>query len=195
MNNTKMSDIFIDYMNYLDGIVHISSENPLDQYTKLASTLLDIEFFYTLPLDENRVTEAMELRTDFLAEVYGITSTEGRLDVNEEAFLSRPMSVLEVMVALAKSCEDRIMYIPGQNRTHFWFHLMLENLGFEGFADGKYSDEIAAFVEEHMEEVLNRDYDFYGEGGFWPCYSGQVDAKTVDMWMQMNRFLVENGYY
>ena len=83
------------YFNYLCSFVY--DDGFLVGYTKLLRQLFETEFIYS-DLDKNRVGDGISLRYRFDPDNY-----HSYLD-------DMPISVLEILIALALRCEETIMY-------------------------------------------------------------------------------------
>ena len=94
-------DIKKEYYEWLiEPIVNdVDSEDI--SYRKLLACLHETTFTYTIPRDENRAHDGIDLRRRFvLSENYDEDYTD---------YLRGPCSVLEMMIALAIRCEENIM--------------------------------------------------------------------------------------
>ena len=153
-------------------------------YQKFLKHLHSIEFFYILEMDENSAIHGEELRRRF-----GYDNGIPQKDIKEQ-LCNKPCSVLEMMVALALICEERIMDDPEiGNRTSEWFWGMVDNLGLGGMTYSKYD---GAYIDEVITRLLNREYEPNGEGGLFTLHNCEHDLRTVDIWYQMMWWLNEN---
>lgn len=157
--------------------------DPDASYRRLLHRLYETEFTFTLPMDENRLVDGLELRYRFGSEM-GISNVEivNRLDIF-------PCSVLEMMAALAIRCEEDIMDDPDfGNRTSTWFMSMIDNLGLAGMVDPRYDQN---YVDRCIRILLNRQYDPNGKGGLFHLRRCNEDLRSVQIWYQMNWYLDE----
>jgi hypothetical protein len=49
-------------------------------------------------------------------------------------------------------------------------------------------------LTEILEKVINRTYHSSGKGGLFPLKHAEKDQTEVELWYQMNTYLVENYY-
>ncbi len=151
-------------------------------YRTLLTYLHDTEFRYSIPADENRAEDGIDLRYRFALE-------QGHkmpfAEAPQEA--ERPCSVLEMMVALAIRCEEHIMHDPAIGvRTSQWFWGMIANLGLNSMADDRFDE---AFVDKRLSMFLDRAYEKNGEGGLFTVADCRFDLRKVEIWYQMCWYL------
>lgn len=169
-----------EYFSWLLDIVCTNTQKK--KYSKLFWHLYQTEFYSTLEMDDNRAADGLELRGDFAHDIH----MDVRI-VNYE--IDRPCSVLEMMVGLAKRCEDGIMGDDDYgDRTPVWFWKMMEidSTGFEFFTDDRFSYQE---VNRIIENLLEHKYSKNGKGGWFyiPEYKG--DLRKVEIWYQLNYYL------
>lgn len=147
-------------------------------YRQLFTFLHDVEFVYFVPHDENRAQDGIDLR-------YRYCVLHNCEDL--ECYLDGPCSVLEMMVALAIRCEERIMCDPEKgDRTAQWFWSMVTSLGLSSMNDTNYNEWL---VNDVITRFLNRDYDANGKGGLFTIKRWNRDARTVEIWHQLMAYL------
>lgn len=153
-------------------------------YRKLLYLLHDMEFTYTIPMDENRAEDGTDLRYRFGYEnAYESSMIATYLD-------DQPCSVLEMMVALAIRCEEHIMDDPDiGDRTGQWFWNMIVNLGLGSMGDTNFDRDQ---VEKIIHKFLNHEYKRNGEGGLFTVKHIRIDMRSVEIWYQMCWYLDEN---
>ena len=147
-------------------------------YRRLASWLLAKPFTSSVTGDQNRIADGMELRRGYSDAPKGICR------------------VLEVLVAL---CQKMVYMADGmvsdaENREAEWFMTMLENLGVASLTDDIW-DRSASDAEEIMTDQvgvwLRREYEYDGTGGIFPLDHPHDDQAKVELWYQMNAYLME----
>lgn len=182
------------YFQWLCMLVHLDEDETGNCYIGLGDILHSMEFYSLNPMDENRIEDGLDLRTEWLNRMQesGYFFPETSLDY-------RPASVLEVLVGMAVRCENQIMWDPDYgDRTYIWFWDMLSNL-----LDGNHilseqctnetlSLEMADDVRYAVENFLERAYDFDGTGGLFPLRNPRRDQRQVELWTQMNQYMLEN---
>ena len=134
-----------------------------------------------LPMDEYRARHGVDLRYDFGYENhYPDRTIEHLLDIRE-------CSILEMMVALARTCEERIMEDDTVgNRTGQWFWNMIVSLGLGSMSDSRYNERE---VDRILDIFLNRTYEANGRGGLFTIEDCPYDLRAVDIWYQMMWYL------
>lgn len=150
-------------------------------YTKLLTELYNTDFQYTIPMDENRAEEGVDLRYRFGYE------TKCDEQVIAAYIGIRPCSVLEMMAALALYCEEHIMVDPSiGNRTPKWFWEMIRSLGLESMDDLYFNRQ---YVVDQIQKFMNHQYEANGKGGLFTVNNPKYDMRFVEIWWQMNWYL------
>lgn len=175
------SRILNDYFAWMYNMVchDISDET----YYELFRYLDLVEFEPLILMDTNRVDDGIGLRYRF--------GEEKRLDRDTvtDAFRGKPCSVLEMMIALAKRCEESIMsdYNLG-DRTALWFWGMLDTLGLSDMDDSNFNALEAGHI---MYIFMNRKYHKDGTGGLFKIHDDTKDMREIEIWYQMCFYLDE----
>lgn len=110
------------------------------------------------------------------------------------------VSVLEVLIALAKRGETHIManVFGFEDRTAYWFWDMIRSLGLLEYTNDKYS---TIEVSKIIDSFLRRKYESDGTGGIFVCHAlpEGADMRKIDIWKQMclrfNEILDKEGYF
>lgn len=171
------------YFNWMQKLVMNDGGFERLGYQKLLRHLHGRTFIYRIDMDGNREGDGIDLRYRFGQDAgYPQTVIANFLDI-------KPCSVLEMMVALAFRCEERIACDPDAgDRTGFWFWDMIKNLGLDGMSDIKYD---ARKVDKVIDIFLYRKYRPDGTGGLFVLKEHQDDLRTVEIWYQMMWYLDE----
>lgn len=165
-----------DYFYWLTGL--LDDDDILGNYQKLLWQLLETEFTWTVEYDSNRAADGLYLRKLYFRE------TGNRVEID------RGCSVLEMLVALCRRCEDELMYDPDYgDRTGYWFMDILKNLGLSFYDDFNYDRDAVDCV---VLRFLDRNYEKNGFGGAFPCVKNVCDFRAKDLWWQLNSYLEEN---
>ena len=169
-----MSKIKESYFNYL--IRKIGLENDTLMTSSLWA-MFCMPFYILVDFDSNRYEDGKQLRRDLAFER---PSTRGAL--------SREMpddcSMLEMLVALAARMSLTIDHTPS---SCFWH--MFDNLDISDPTDPEE-------VEEAMRILRDREYNYDGSGGgLFPVDSPNSDFRDIEIYKQMNEYLIENKYY
>lgn len=147
-------------------------------YRRLFTFLHNTEFTYFVPYDENRAEDGMELRYRFCV-IHECEDLEYCLD--------GPCSILEMMVALAIRCEERIMSDPDKgDRTAQWFWVMMKSLGLAAMTDYNYDEWL---VNDVVTKFLDREYEPDGRGGLFTIKHWNRDARDAEIWHQLMAYL------
>ena len=162
MNNDE------DYLKFLINLVYDNRYFSVS-YDKLFRKLYDTEFICVMELDENRLSDGLNLRQNF-GDIY------------------RPCSVLEVLIALSNRCEEQIMHNDIQgNRMGLWFWEMIGNMGLSNMDDNRYDEE---YVDDILRRFLYHNYDLNGLGCAFRSVS-HPDLRDEELWYQMNYHLAD----
>ena len=168
----------VNYLNWLSEIA-IPDADQRDLYQKLLLGLYSEDFYWSVKNDGNRAGDGENLRWIFEDETGLICEKEG------------PCSVLEMLVALARDCENEIMYDPDEgDRTSVWFWEMIENLGLGEMDDWCFDLDQFDVV---MRRFLDRKYGADGDGGPFYICGFRGDMRRIELWYQLN-FYMKNRY-
>ena len=156
------------------------SRNKATSYWVLLRLLYLKEFTWTIPKDQNRATNAKNLRTQFLRE------TGTKLSKHDREWLDMPASVLEVLLDLAF-----VLAFEGGGELHERFWELIGNLGLAECTDANPPED--HLVDHIIDKVMERDYAANGAGGFFPLtnMNGQQDQREVELWYQAQAYLLE----
>lgn len=172
-----------EYFEWLCDIVCRNRYSGKISYNKLLTYLHCTEFVYSLPMDENRADDGIEMRYRYA--LYLGRQPLDTVDIMEA--LDGPCSVLEMMIALAVRCEEEIMDDADMgNRTGQWFWEMVVNLGLGSMVDSRF-DKL--FVAETIDRFLDREYEPNGKGGLFTIKNYHRDLREVEIWDQLNWYL------
>ena len=161
----------VNYLNWLSEIA-IPDADQRDLYQKLLLGLYSEDFYWSVKNDGNRAGDGENLRWIFEDETGLICEKEG------------PCSVLEMLVALARDCENEIMYNPDEgDRTGVWFWEMIENLGLGEMDDWGFDLDQFDVV---MGRFLDRKYGADGDGGLFYICGFRGDMRRIELWYQLN---------
>ena len=164
----------VNYLNWLSEIA-IPDADQRDLYQKLLLGLYSEDFYWSVKNDGNRAGDGENLRWIFEDETGLICEKEG------------PCSVLEMLVALARDCENEIMYDPDEgDRTGVWFWEMIENLGLGEMDDWCFDLDQFDVV---MRRFLDRKYGADGDGGPFYICGFRGDMRRIELWYQLNFYM------
>jgi hypothetical protein len=131
-----------------------------------------LEFVWTVPNDDNRVADGMELREEFL--------NGRRRRLNPEG-----VSILEVLIALSRRLE-----FQADGDADVWAWKLIKNLRLNKMSD-PVSENDAERIDDILDTLVWRTYRRNGEGGFFPLRSSLEDQTKVEVWYQMHAYIRE----
>jgi hypothetical protein len=172
-----------EYFEWMYQLVCNEQYSRRLSYRKLLTHLHEIEFVYIIGMDGNRAEDGIDLRYRFGYErQYNSPMVATFLD-------DRPCSVLEMLVALARRCEESIMDDPDiGNRMGQWFWNMIVNLGLGHMNDSNFDEN---YVDLILSRFMNREYRRNGEGGLFTINHCKHDLRSAEIWYQMCWYLDE----
>lgn len=168
------------YFLWLLSLVKADTNN-----TFLTSRLYNKSFTWKVDFDDNRAKDGLDLRDEFSY-------------ANNIILLQKTCSVLEMMIALSRRCEDYIMYDPDLgDQTSRWFYIMIQNLQLTKYMSNSIVDLkdiliASRDIDNKLDILLDRKYDYSGKGGLFPLKNPSKDQRTNEIWNQLNDYLKEN---
>lgn len=174
-----------EYFVWLCSIVDVYKDEP-NGYWNLMNILFEKEFTWLVPNDDNRIKDGLSMRCKF-AECY--------YDIYEFGLsYMEPCSVLEVLVALAIRMDDMTIKPGEEKEIDNKFFEMIDNLGLTMFNNSNLFEEDLIVIDDILETFINRQYGTDGNGGLFPLVRTEQDQRTVEIWYQMNAYLMENFF-
>ena len=162
----------------------IGDEYIVTNYQKLLWKLYSRDYIWELVYDKNRAADGLLLRRLYDQEM----GNTGVLSPKVSAS-TRPCSILEMFIALARNAENDIMHDPDYgDRSGVWFWEMLENLGLDIYDDYHYFEDE---IDKILDRFLHRRYEKNGTGGAFPVTNSNQNMRKKDLWWQMNAYLEE----
>jgi hypothetical protein len=172
------------YLTWLYGQVgSVKLKNPSRTYWFLARQLYKKEFVWFVPNDDNRVEDGRDLRHEFL--------NECEISWVDPEWMSLPCSIFELLLGLA-----RRLSFEAEGEPRHWFWHLLENLDLRQFNDRMYSLDKKKYegeIDECLDILIWRRYLASGEGGLFPLENPEHDQREVEIWYQLNEYLLEQG--
>lgn len=161
-------------------VVNARLKNPNATYWSTLQQLYGAEFVWRIRNDDNRVADGKALRDEFL-ETHPIAVTLEWYD--------QGCSFLEMLITLAR----RLSFQTEGASAAEWFWQLLGNVGLV-INDATYaSNHTEPFVAQVLDQINNRTYDSNGRGGLFPLNDSPVDLRQVELWNQMNYYLLERS--
>lgn len=169
---TTMTTVDYEYYTWLTKQIDIPNGKT---YFDLFERLHNIEFIWTVPNDDNRVQDALDLRHEFLEDKDGSELVLGGA------------TCLEIIIALSR----KVAFIASGNKhSHQWAWTLLKNLGFQKFSD-PLTLEKGNKVDQILHDLMWRQYSADGRGGFFPLTNPDVDQTQIEIWYQLNAYVSE----
>lgn len=155
------------------------------EYKELLWLLFTYDFTWTIENDANRAAKGINLRYEYL---------------QRGDYSKRPCSVLEMLIALAHDWEHEITYdFQKGDRSALWFWVMLENLGLlDPPVFHQKSGEPPENLVNHQifGEIiggwLGREFREDGVGSPFPLKFPPDNQKKVEIWQQLQSYVIEN---
>ena len=169
-----------DYYEWLISKIYTGDDF---RYNDLMSYLLNRDFTWTISMDSTRAEDGFNLRHQYSDE------TENSFNcLNSE--MNAPCSILEMMIALTRRCEEQIMRdFDKGDRTGVWFWSIIETLELGQMEDGYFDQDFTAYV---IQRLLKRKYKKDGsDGAMFIIHSNRYDMRTADIWYQAILYLEE----
>ena len=179
-----MAEMNDPYFDWLCIVVGIKKGSIHENFRRLAKELHENEFHAILKMDANRGADGMQLRVEFMNEhgEWGTATNRG------------PCTMLEFLVALS----IRMSFLTGGEgngrQTEYYFWRMMDNLKLSRITDDKWDYMNGEFfVEDAVWRINERQYSADGSGGLFPLRSLHGDQRGVEIWYQMNAWIMENS--
>lgn len=132
-----------------------------NSYFELLKYLFNTEYYWSIPMDENRAADGIDLRYRFVTEC-------GEDREASYVYLSGPASVLEVLVALSIKIECIARGTIDLSKAGQWFWGMIKCLNIFDCYDGNFDQYKAEyFVEEWLDGSEEISIFPNGEGELW----------------------------
>ena len=186
------------YFQWLCSIVGVEFDGF--EFNFLLKKLFDKEFYWTVANDDNRATDGVWLRANWLFNINEEMVEVGQIPI-EGSDLEGPCSVFEMMIGLSWRMEEDVMMNEKYgNRTAVWFWNMLWNMfadfgGVEVVADDMFMADPGTdiFVDHVVQRMLDRKYDYDGSrGALFILKRPRMDMTQVEIWSQAMSWLSEN---
>ena len=169
-----------EYLTWLYSKVASTRErNPGKTYWTLLRQLYSKEFVWLIPNDDNRIMDGLDLRWEFFK--------DANLSESDNAeWMSLGCSVFELLVALAGR-----MSFETEAPLDYWFWEMMRNLELDQFSDAHPGS--ARRVDNILNNLIWRTYDYSGRGGLFPLDKPDGDQRQTEIWYQMSTYLLERS--
>ena len=146
-------------------------------YWDLLRVQFSTEYIWLIANDDNRVEDGRALREEFL-----------NGEEPDPLWYHLPCSFLEMAIALSR----RLEFEADRWNAREWYWHLMENLELNECTDA--TDTPPEIIIHKINKVIWRTYDRTGRGGLFPVVTYRRDQRTVEVWYQMQNYLLENGF-
>ena len=166
---TQLTKIDYDYFEWL--ISHIAIPNGKN-YSHLFEVMHNTEFHWIVPNDDNRIQDGIDLRGRFLDGKKKVIHLEGA-------------TLLEILVSLSQ----KVAFTAG-GEPRRWAWKLLKNLRLTKMPDPLTEQDLER-INDILDALIWRTYKADGRGGFFPLNHPEEDQTKVEIWYQMNKYVIE----
>lgn len=172
------------YFDWLCDKIHLN--DVTGNYNQLVRALFNTKYKAIIQNDINRYDDGIALRESFI-----VDAIDKSIKSYEE--LDKPCSMLEMLVALAGRIDRMLADECCEDQSYRWFWEMIRNLGLDQYTDEEYMDYGGLYgIDTILLRVIERTYAKDGSGGLFPLKRPDNDQRKLEIWYQMNAYLLEN---
>lgn len=158
-------------------VANVKTRHKVRTHWSLFRQLNETIFVAFVPHDDNRIADAQDLRDEFLA-------SEGVRGSRE--WMRLPCSMLELLMILSRQLAFEM-----DDPVQIWFWHLIEVLNLEHFNDREYDDYAQEAIASAIDRVIWRTYEPNGQGGLFPLRNPARDQRKIELWYQLNAYLLE----
>lgn len=179
MTDEPLDEVYFKWL--VVQVVNTRLKNPNLTNWHVLRQLFTTEFLWRVPNDDNRVADGQELRLEFL---------EIHLDepVTQD-WLVEGCSFLEMLIALSR----KLAFQTEGASAAIWFWHMMDNVQLRIFDTTYELERMEGFVGQVLQCLIDRTYDKNGKGGLFPLRDTDQDQTRVEIWYQLNHYLLERS--
>lgn len=171
-----------EYFYWLYRLV-CANTRPDNSFYMMLKALYRKEFYSLVPNDDNRSVDGQALRDEFRH------LERQDLPIN---WFRAPSTVLEMLIALARRMAFTFSGTELDASWDRWFWEMINNLGLGNLTDEQYASYDGGFiVDEILNRLLERAYDYDGTGGLFPLKKPRMDQREIEIWYQKEYYALE----
>ncbi len=174
MNEKPLDELYLEWLYRQVGAV--GNPDPSASYWKLFKLLYEKEFIWQVLNDDNRAEDGRFLRQEFIA--------QEELVIDDPYWARLGCGMLEMLIALS-----RRLAFEGDGFSRDWFWELINNLGLYDYRDGRRFPERR--INQILDDLIWRTYEPNGRGGLFPLRYPQEDQRDVEIWYQLNAYLLE----
>lgn len=179
MNQEPLDELYFKWLSV--QVVNTRLKNPTLTNWAILRQLFSTEFVWWIRNDDNRVEDGKQLRLEFLDMHPDELPTED--------WLADGCSFFEMLIALSR----RLSFQAEGASPVEWFWHLLENVSLQIFDMDYESSRMEGYVGQVLQRLNDRTYNFNGHGGLFPLYGTDVDQRQVEIWYQLNHYLLERS--
>lgn len=162
------------YLDWLTPQINLGNGH---RYTELLGLLQAKEFIWFVPNDDNRIMDGLDIRLEFIREKR----------IKPHTYLTdMPCTFLEVVVALSR----RFAFTMSLDDAPPCAWRLIEHLELHTRTDPLFLNEPDE-INDCLDTVIWRKYERNGLGGFFPLGYSEKDQRNIEIWYQMNAFVIE----
>jgi hypothetical protein len=166
------------YFNWLCSQVgQVQVRETSKTYRRLLRLLYQKEYIWLVPNDDNRMADGRALRNEFVGELH--------ISNVDQDWMSLDCSFFEMLLGISRRASFLDDGTPAE-----WFWHLLQNIELHVFNDRMEINE--NIVDDTLERVIWRHYEPTGRGGLFPLRFSAGDQRKLELWCQMNAYLLEN---
>lgn len=150
-------------------------------YWKLIKQLYVRPFAWFVSLDVNRSEDGKQLRIEFLRQ-------EGlHRDSVDPDWVELGCSILELTIAMSIRLRNQVD--PDSSLAYWFWEVLMTNIDLRHCSDGAGFE--SCDVDETLDRVIFRRYEPDGTGGFFPLEHPKQDQRGLELWDQLNAYVIE----
>ena len=161
------------------------NNNKLTNYQYLLIQMFETNYEALNELDESRANDGYDIRAEYLEDY-----------PNDGVYLEQPANLLEALIGLCLHISDMTDGFVQDSSVGYWLWRIILNLNLGAYQD----DTVGNFVNADAEiqkvfhDAMEQNYDECGNGSFFPLkhIHHRQDSRQLDLWYQMNFWIVEN---
>lgn len=177
MTAQPLDELYFTWLYSQVGSVRLRQRSRT--YWCLLRLLYTKEFVWFVPNDDNRVEEGRNLRYEFLEDIDTHPREAG-------PWLDLGCSMLEMLIGLS-----RRLAFETDSQPREWFWEMMDNVGLRKYNDANFHERHEDEIDEVLERIIWRQYEPTGQGGLFPLEHAQENQREVELWYQLNAYLIE----
>jgi hypothetical protein len=155
------------------------SPNRNRDFGDLLQIMFEKEFVFVVLGDDNRIQDGRDLRIEWFQAV-------GMPHYVDTDILG-PVSVLEVLIGLSR----RLAFMTSEPQEE-WAWTLLKHLELHEMS-GRLGPKRRDRISDCLDKLVWRQYDPDGSnGGFFPLAWPQHDQREIEIWSQLNAYLIEH---